>query len=1131
MALQDKVHIARRYQRSIRIDADLKKASALDGYVRTQSTTDLLLHLSNHVAETKQGAFTWTGPYGSGKSSLAVVLGTLLGPRNKLRQRAVDIVGTKLADAVWEALPPKSRGWKVVPVVGRREDPVQVFGDAFLEAGVAGKPPSGWTDSSLMQTVTEFIDSNSRSAGGLILIVDEMGKFLEAAAQRDTDVYVFQQLAELASRSDGRFILISVLHQAFEEYASRLSRDVRDEWSKIQGRFEDLMVNVAGEEQLELLARAIETGKAPSDHVTLSANVADEVRLARPGISSNFEDLLAGCWPLHPVVSMLLGPISRRRFGQNQRSIFGFLNSAELGAFQDFLRNADEDQVYEPASLWDYLHANLEPSILASPDGHRWAMAIEAIEKCESLGGNGLHLKLLKCIALIDLFKERSGLLASHNALALCCIGYTKKRLTKAIKDLEKWSLVIFRKHQNSLAIFAGSDFEIEEAVNEQLADISELDFELLRAIAPLPPVVAKRHYHKTGALNWLEVNIVPLQDAEQRVKNFSPASDAIGQFLLAIPTLREDLETAEDVCRKSARLKSEWRSVIGLSPRSWTAFELARELFALHKVQEERVELAGDAVARREVQARITEVSSQLERELDLSMESAEWYLGKRKPRHLSTTELNGLASEIAGQRFDQIPRIPNELLNRSKPSSNAIAARNALLRHMVTDNGAPALGIEGRPAEWGLFASILEATGLYQKIKGSWGFRSPKKDDDPANLRPAWDATTTHLVNNSDRTVSASELFEVWSQPPYGIKRGLMPVLLVAFLQSCRDKVSLYRQGIFQSEFKELDVEYLIIDSDDLQLRWMDLGHTSRALLSGMAEIVRDLDPNNSLEHLEPIDVARGLIRVYDAIPAWTKRTNRLSSNAISIRSIFKKAKDPNKFLFDDLPEISASKKGSVPDEGLDELISNVRDGLTEIVEAYDATLSRLTDSMLIELQVPNSSPQALTDLRQRAENVRELSGDFQLNAFVTRLSEFEGSRENIEGILGLAIGKPSAHWVDADLDKAAIEVADLAQRFNRTEAFARVKGRPDKRQAMAVVVGLDGRPAPFVREFDVAPSKQMDVELLVKRLDTLLQTLPINEDHDIVLAALAKLSAGYMTPIQTKPNLQNKKRKKAS
>jgi hypothetical protein len=94
-------------------------------------------------------------------------------------------------------------------------------------------------------------------------------------------------------------------------------------------------------------------------------------------------DRLDRCWPLHPATAALLGPVSRRRFGQNERSTFAFLNSSEPEGFQDFLRVVPVDDLatFEPARLWDYLQINLEPAILASPDGHRWAQGAEAVER------------------------------------------------------------------------------------------------------------------------------------------------------------------------------------------------------------------------------------------------------------------------------------------------------------------------------------------------------------------------------------------------------------------------------------------------------------------------------------------------------------------------------------------------------------------------------------------------------------------------------------------------------------------------------------------------------------------------------------------------------------------------------
>ena len=1114
MVLSDRVRIARRFLRSIRIDSDFGDAASLEGFVCPQSSADILLTMARHVSETGQGAYTWTGPYGSGKSSLVIALSTLLNGNAGLQKKAGKVFGQKLTKTIHDALPTGTRGWRIFPVVARRDDPVAVIGEAVKRMGlVSRRPRGGWTETSLIAALTDAATEKPRTHGGLVLFIDEMGKFLEGAAQDGSDIYILQQLAEAASRSNGRFLLVGVLHQAFEEYAHRLSHEMRDEWAKIQGRFIDLIVNTAGEEQIDLISRAIESDHRPKKPSALASAVAEFARRDRTADAERLGVMLEACWPLHPVVACLLGPISRRRFGQNQRSIFGFLNSSEPHGFQDFLNHTSVGELYGPDRLWDYLRVNLEPSILASPDGHRWALATEALERCEAIGGDVLHIRLLKTIAVIDLFKERSSLAANSDLLRTCFPETSDRTLERSLTQLDTWSFTIFKKFLDARAIFAGSDFDIDRAVRTALDEIDEIDFKDLKSLVGLQPILAKRHYHSTGALRWFDVKIVPISGLVEFAADLEPENGAIGQFLLAIPTEGESEKLAKDICRKAARHSDAWDIVVGISKRSWTIVPLARELFALGSVRNDHPELVGDSVARREVSARLATLQALLETELRKAFDNALWFRKYHQPRLLRQADLNSIASDLADRRFKESPCLHNELLNRKKPSSNAVAAQNNLLRRMVLNEGAPYLDIKGFPAERGLFASILEATGLYVQRGKIWCFVPPTTSgDDTCRLAPMWKRAIDYVKENANRTVAVSELFDEWRKPPFGVKNGLMPILAVTFILSNRDKIAVYRDGVFRAVFDDVDVDYLAKDAAFIQLRWMDLTNGSRRFLFGMAQVVRDLDKTNELVHLEPIDVGRGLVAIYNQLPKWTKRTMRLSSNAVNIRDLFRRAHDPNQFLFYDIPGRLGEDISLANENHFRRVIANVREGLEELVQAYSSMLHRLRDIMLAELQVPNVSPQALAELRERAKNIQKLTGDFRLDAFVGRLLQFDGSNESFEGIASLAANKPPRDWVDPDLDHAAIELADMAQRFLRAETYARVKGRPDKRQAMAVVIGMDGRPAPLLEEFDIADSDRAAVNDVIKRVAAALEEADTSH-RSVILAALAELSTRYM------------------
>jgi hypothetical protein len=112
--------------------------------------------------------------------------------------------------------------------------------------------------------------------------------------------------------------------------------------------------------------------------------VASTVHSPRFGDEKSFVAAVENCYPLHPLSALLLPSIARQKFGQNERSLFSFLASGEPGGFREYL-TATEDMetapTYLPDRLWDYLDLNLQQVILASPVGHRWSEALEAVER------------------------------------------------------------------------------------------------------------------------------------------------------------------------------------------------------------------------------------------------------------------------------------------------------------------------------------------------------------------------------------------------------------------------------------------------------------------------------------------------------------------------------------------------------------------------------------------------------------------------------------------------------------------------------------------------------------------------------------------------------------------------------
>lgn len=390
-----------------------------------------------------------------------------------------------------------------------------------------------------------------------------------------------------------------------------------------------------------------------------------------------------------------------------------------------------------------------------------------------------------------------------------------------------------------------------------------------------------------------------------------------------------------------------------------------------------------------------------------------------------------------------------------------------------------------------------------------------SPGSDGhDPAKLGPLWVAADKLLKDHG--VVGIQALHEVWQREPYGVKKGLLPFLTLAYALSRRDQIAFYRQGVFQSRLTDLDVDYFVQDPGSIQLRWLDLSNMSQRLLLGMAEIVRQFDPTSSCIGLEPLDVARALVATYELLEPWAKRTMRLSSDALKMRNVFKQASDPHRFLFDDLPNLLGNKDTLKSKEKVMAAVQTVHAGLSELRNSYHAMLSDIEALLMRELHASAELPDCLAALQARAENIRQVSGDLRFNAFITRLAQYKDTDHDMEGLVSLAINKPPREWTDPDIDQASLELAEFAQQFIRTEAFARVKGRSDKRHAMAVVVGLQGQPTPVSHEFLVADEDRDEVHSLIARVDTALSQADTRQKH-LILAALAEISARYMNAVE--------------
>ncbi len=1094
-----RIHVTPRFQRSVQLESDLARSDALDGYICQSSPRNALAVVSRHINESQQRAFTWTGPYGGGKSTLALALAQLAGGTPAVRKRAKKALNVENDDEIWKAFGSKMP-WLVVPVVGRRQSLEEALGQA-IDRHAPQRGPKRMRNGR-RDVVAELVRrAEAGEHGGTVVLLDEMGKLLEAAAAAGEDIYLLQELAEAASRSDGKLVVISILHQAFDQYASRSGRGVQSEWAKVQGRFVDVPVVAGTDEVIALIGGAIHCEEPHASSRSVTEVIAKAIQRRRPASPTTLAAALDQCWPLHPVTAALLGPCSRRRFGQNERSVFGFLSSAEPLGFREFLESQTRKTIgyYQPARFWDYLRANFEPAILASADGHRWAICAEAIERVEARFREP-HVSLAKTIALIELFRNGSGLAASHDVLEHSVDEASPKAVKAALEELAAASIIIYRKHNEAWAMYAGSDFDIDAAVETAKRERSQSIDEQLKRLGVLPPLTARKHYSKTGTLRWFERSVVTPSGAMDLHTQLKKTQT--GRFALLVSNEESSSEQLAQTAHDLAKAAKDPLTLFGVPKGHHRLAEYASELAALEYVAENTPSLENDGVARREIYARLQQLRGDLEAALRDAFATATWFSASKTFHPTAEEGLSPTASRVCDAVFKSAPQISSELVNRDVLSSNAAKAQRLLMHRMLSHGEQHELGYSGYPAEAGLYHTILVPLGLHRTVKKRGAFCSPELSEDldgARSLVPLWQVWREQLLG-ANASVTLAQLYDTARQIPYGVKQGVLPILALAYLLAHRSEIALYVDGMFCPDLTDADVDEWLQDPARIGWKWVRMDASAKQMLTRLAGRLEEVAQRPVLA--DPLDSARALVSWTLSLPPWAQRTGRISELARNTRTLLLRASDPIKTIFVDLPEILCTGRDSKA------LVDKIGQVVEELNQAYPAALSELEGKLLGSIDHAGT----WESLQQRAQTVRGVSGDLKLEAFASRLATYSGNDADIESLAALAVSKPAREFSDDDLNQAAVQLSQWAFEFRRIEALASVRGLPAGRRALAVVFGGHETVSATI---DVADS---DTPVILRVRDALIEHLRSNAlKPDILLAAIVEAGAKVLEELQ--------------
>jgi len=992
-----------------------------------------------------------TAPYGSGKSLTATYALQLVENRDeckptlKLLAEAVGSVSPTGSEFATRRARSRSKGLSIA-IQGHAPQLPRALCDGFMAGaarhgsarGIARQVQAlAESGASVPDTMLRLLEIASAAEFDQVFLAwDEFGRHLESLISngRPSELHDIQQLAEVAARTRKfPFRMCVLLHQGFSAYAAAAPEGVRREWKKIEERFERIEYVDDSKELLRLLVDLTESMRPASSPAPTSKQLAGRAKeLLECGLFREFKhsELVARlqrCRPLSPAALYLLPRISAR-VAQNERTLFNFLQAANLGEHVgcDALFRYFEPAMRQDVGVGGTYRAMLETN--------------SAVAKCST--DEEARALQTACVLSIGLSANKTKISRSLLRAALVESGGSERETDRVIDLLIERKLLLYRRHSDEVSVWHGTDTNLRERISEQVASFgSSLDLAgFLAREWPLTAIRATEHNDRFRMRRFFDRRYQRTEAAE--TETFTAAlsggqGTADGTIIHFLPSA-SGKGMAVDAELAKAMTKSVRHMVIVSVPTEPIPLEAAAaELDAIMRLQRDRDlvdadPLVGEELRQLEDDAR-THMLRLLERVSNPGAGARYFCDGKEVPIR-NTAGLRRLVSKCCNKLYPKTPVLPNEQLNRRRPSAVVVNARKKFLSAILEAAGRPDLGFHEAAFQQELGATVVAQyramvrnTGLYRDAGGDrWGFAPPSAISDPG-LAAVWQEIRGFFTEPSEQPKPFAKLLSRLSSPPYGVRPGVVPVLLACAVRAFPVVGSMTCDGQYVADIRPSVIEDLCKSPERFALNVVAVEEEQREYLEGVCDLFR----GRRVAAVEDPDLVR---RAFEWIQYWkaeapeaARVSSAVSARTAGVRKALWSTEDPVRVLMQAVPHALDVEDGDLQ-LTLERLMASKKE-LDEVVQLYT---ERALAAMASAIGAPlGSTKQVLLDLRRWAEAIppRVLDGVAEPRAkgVVSQLCSPGTDPVRLANTISARITKAVTRWDDT-------EVAKFQQEFRR-------------------------------------------------------------------------------------------------
>lgn len=1047
-------------------------------YIATANSTKVFHQiLSDSLVGVK--SHTIIGAYGTGKSSL------LLATKQTL-------AGHKHHFQGFEKVIKQIPTFEFVSIVGTYASISKQFAEILRIDG------DDYTSVELIKGLNKYYKQLQKQGKGLALFIDEFGKFLEYAAKHnpEAELYFIQQLAEWINDTELRTLLITTLHQDFNAYSLSLNKSQQQEWQKVKGRFKEIVFNEPVEQLLFLASERIQDrfkDRVPDKNFD---KLFETIAVAKVFPLRDYfdKDFAKKLFPFD-ILSAAILTLSLQRYGQNERSLFSFIESQDQHGINEKRRG-----YYNVANVYDYLLNNYYSMLSSKYNPHypQWSAVRNALERIEGLLSDELQKDasiLIKTIGLINIFAAASAKLEPqfYYTYAKLALGITNSE--EVIRQLEKHKIIRFVKHSLKYILFEGTDLDIELAIDEagRIVEKATNVVDHLNQYFEFPFIPAKAAYYKTGTPRFFQFKLT-----EEPI-DLVPEGEIDG-FINLIFSEDPKIEAKLIEYSKSA---SE-AILFGYYKNTATIQSTLYEIQKVKKVIASHNDDKAAIKALREIELHYIKLLNHYVLDsLYSDSGNITWFFQGRKQDITDRQAFNQMLSMLCEQVYHSAPVLRNELMNKTKVSSQVASARRNLIERLLENLHLENLGFDPAkfPPEKTIYLSLIKETGLHRFEEGHWTWKTPSV----RSFQALWEAGERYLNSTKAKDRSLQEFIDILSSKPFKLKQGFIDYWVPVFLLAKSDEYALYEGETYLPQITG-DIFELINKKPSLfRLKSFDVAGVKLELFNRYRIFLNQTENNRPTNKLF-IQTIRPFLVFYRDLPEYSKKTNRLSKRTISLRNVIANAKDPEKAFFEDFPtalSFTAVELQSKPDLS-EKFIKRLKDAIRELRTCYDSLVDRFENYFVVEILGYNEKfPDYKASIKNRYKDIKaHLSLNHQKAFLKSLLSELDDRKAWLNSVAQSCIGKQLHLMNDDDEVVLHEKVKEWTYELDNLCEISKTDVDEQREEVLKVEI------TSFVRGLNknlirIPKTKNKDVDAKVDEIRSLL-----GEDRKLNITIVAKL-----------------------